>query len=34
MLAAILICGTVMSLTSCQGFVDAVIGVEDESARC
>ncbi len=29
MFAAILICGTVMSLTSCQGFVDAVIGVED-----
>ena len=29
MLAAIQICGTVMGLTSCQGLIDAVIGVED-----
>lgn len=29
MLAAILTCGTVMSLTSCSGFIDAVLGTED-----
>ena len=32
MFAAIQICGIVMSLTSCQGLVDAVFGVEDNPA--